>query len=171
MLSSLEIKNFKGIKSGTISNLAQVNVLVGRNNSGKSTVLDALLLMRCGFALMGHTGNNGLEQIIKRKINRGAVDLTELHYMRDTGQRVSITAGFDDSTKVVEDWESPQQRFSFLIHAKGSSDGWANDIGVGLASSVFNALTSKHGQDLVNNSRYRMSLCSYYPWACTTILS
>ena len=103
MLSSLEIKNFKGIKSGTISNLAQVNVLVGRNNSGKSTVLDALLLMRCGFALMGHMGNNGLEQIIKRKINRGTVDLTELHYMRDTGQRVSITAGFDDSTKVVED--------------------------------------------------------------------
>ena len=71
MLSSLEINNFKGIKSGTISDLAQVNVLVGRNNSGKSTILDALLLMRCAFAATDYLGNNGIEQIVKRKVDRG----------------------------------------------------------------------------------------------------
>ena len=46
MLRSLEIQNFKGIKQGKLEDLAQVNILVGRNNSGKSTILDALVMMR-----------------------------------------------------------------------------------------------------------------------------
>jgi len=70
ILSSLEIGNFKGIKSGKIGDLAQVNVLVGRNNSGKSTVLDALLLMRCAFAVTDHTGQDGQEQILVRRMDR-----------------------------------------------------------------------------------------------------
>ena len=67
MLSSLQIENFKGIKSGTISNLSQVNVLVGRNNSGKSTVLDALLLMRCAFADRRLPGTVGLNRCVTGK--------------------------------------------------------------------------------------------------------
>jgi len=44
MLKSLTITRFRGVKEGTIPNLRQVNLFVGPNNSGKSTILDALLL-------------------------------------------------------------------------------------------------------------------------------
>ena len=42
---SIEIKNFRGIKELQIDDLARVNVLLGHNNSGKTTVLEALLLL------------------------------------------------------------------------------------------------------------------------------
>ncbi len=44
MISKLHIENLRGISSGTIADLAAVNVIVGPNNAGKSTLLDALLL-------------------------------------------------------------------------------------------------------------------------------
>lgn len=42
MLNSLEIKNFRALKDFTINQLGQVNLIVGKNNSGKSSVLEAL---------------------------------------------------------------------------------------------------------------------------------
>ena len=42
MLKSLEIKNFRSLKDFHVSKLGRVNLIVGKNNSGKSTVLEAL---------------------------------------------------------------------------------------------------------------------------------
>ena len=105
MLSNLEIKNFKGIKEGTIGDLAQVNVLVGRNNSGKSTVLDALLLMRCAFGTIDYVGNDGFSQLGKRRIDRETVDFRELHYQLNTDEHICLGASFANEAKVVQDWE------------------------------------------------------------------
>jgi len=49
MLRRIQIANFKGIKEGDISDLGAVNVFIGRNNSGKSSILDALCFSRCAF--------------------------------------------------------------------------------------------------------------------------
>lgn len=42
MLKSLSIKNFRSIEDLNIPKLGDINLIVGKNNSGKSTVLDAL---------------------------------------------------------------------------------------------------------------------------------
>ena len=42
MLNSLEIKNFRILEDFHVSKLGRVNLIVGKNNSGKSTVLEAL---------------------------------------------------------------------------------------------------------------------------------
>ena len=42
MLESLEIKNFRMLEDFQVSNLGNVNLIVGKNNSGKSSVLEAL---------------------------------------------------------------------------------------------------------------------------------
>lgn len=42
---TLEIKDFKGIQSLTVEGLKKINFIVGKNNSGKSTLLDALYLI------------------------------------------------------------------------------------------------------------------------------
>jgi len=42
MLNSLEIKNFRILEDFKVSKLGRVNLIVGKNNSGKSTVLEAL---------------------------------------------------------------------------------------------------------------------------------
>jgi AAA15 family ATPase/GTPase len=42
MLNSLYIKNFRLFKELTIEKLGRVNLIVGRNNSGKTCLLEAL---------------------------------------------------------------------------------------------------------------------------------
>lgn len=45
MYRSLTIKHFRGIDELAIENLSRVNLIVGRNNAGKTTVLESLLLV------------------------------------------------------------------------------------------------------------------------------
>ena len=42
MLNSLQIKNFRALENFEVSKLGRLNLIVGKNNSGKSTVLEAL---------------------------------------------------------------------------------------------------------------------------------
>ena len=42
MLSSLEIKNFRTFSHLVIQRLGRVNLIVGKNNVGKTTLLEAL---------------------------------------------------------------------------------------------------------------------------------
>ncbi|TMF50677.1 MAG: DUF2813 domain-containing protein, partial [Chloroflexi bacterium] len=42
MLNSLEIRNFRGFQDLKIERLGRVNLIVGKNNVGKSSLLEAL---------------------------------------------------------------------------------------------------------------------------------
>ncbi len=156
MLSSLEINNFKGIKTGAISDLAQVNVLVGRNNSGKSTVLDALLLMRCAFAVTDYMGRSGLDQLIKRRIERpgkaAANQYRELHYMLNVNDRISLQAGFDNNTRVVQEWNRDLSQLVLHLLKDGSeTDTRQRRIGVGHGNSVENFANREEWERIAQN--------------------
>lgn len=45
MITKLEIKNFKGIRLLQLNNLSQVTLISGKNNIGKTSVLEAILLL------------------------------------------------------------------------------------------------------------------------------
>ncbi len=45
MFNTLQIKNLRGIKSAEINGFKQINLIFGKNNCGKSTVLEALFLV------------------------------------------------------------------------------------------------------------------------------
>ena len=44
MLSSLKIKNFRSLQDVEIPKLGLLNLIVGNNNSGKSSLIEALLI-------------------------------------------------------------------------------------------------------------------------------
>ncbi|RWX51302.1 AAA ATPase domain-containing protein [Candidatus Electrothrix marina] len=46
MIEQLEIKNFRGFSEYKIEDIGQVNLLVGTNNSGKTSVLEAVHLLK-----------------------------------------------------------------------------------------------------------------------------
>ena len=45
MVRNITIENFRGIKSLSVENLSRVNLFFGRNNAGKSTVLESVFLL------------------------------------------------------------------------------------------------------------------------------
>lgn len=48
MIRSLELTNYRGFEHYKLSNLARVNLLVGKNNSGKTSILEAVQLLATG---------------------------------------------------------------------------------------------------------------------------
>lgn len=57
MLNSLEIKNFRSLEDFKVAKLGRVNLIVGKNNSGKSTVLEALRI---------YAGNTNFSALLKK---------------------------------------------------------------------------------------------------------
>jgi AAA15 family ATPase/GTPase len=68
--TSLKIENFRGIKSLEMSDLGRVNVLAGKNNSGKTSVLEAIC-----------SGNGGHSQDFSRDITKPTLVNSRLHDM------------------------------------------------------------------------------------------
>ena len=71
---NIQIDNFRGIDHLNIDDLSRVNVFLGQNSSGKSTVLECLLLM------MGMS-NPDLPQNINSIRSRNFSSFADLGYM------------------------------------------------------------------------------------------
>jgi AAA15 family ATPase/GTPase len=95
-LDSLQIKNFRMLEDFTVERLGQVNLIVGKNNSGKSTVLEALRIYA------GNGSQRLLEEIAQSRSEKHKLteddDLRELpfesfFYGRELTQHTVITIG------------------------------------------------------------------------------
>ena len=108
MLRSLEIQNFKGIKQGKIDDLAQVNILVGRNNSGKSTILDALVMLRAAVVGGDYLNRFGVQQILTRRVDPGTGDpgYDQLWFGMRTADPLDLEAVFKTGVDLKEQWRS-----------------------------------------------------------------
>lgn len=48
MFQTIDIKAYRGLKNITLQNLSRVNILVGENNTGKTSILEAILFSGTG---------------------------------------------------------------------------------------------------------------------------
>ena len=62
-IKSVSIKNFKSVKSVTLSDCRRINVLIGRPNVGKSNILEALALFDVPY--MVNTSNRSLKNLVR----------------------------------------------------------------------------------------------------------
>ena len=106
MLTSLEFKNLKGIKSGSLDNLSQVNILVGRNNSGKSTVLDGLVMLRVPLMWQDYLKRDGLAQILQRRVDHGEAEFefSQLWFRMETSEPIEIVAKLNSGLQLNQEW-------------------------------------------------------------------
>ncbi len=64
MLDSLDIKNYRNLKELRINSLGRVNLITGKNNTGKSTILEAIAIyatkgdLALIYQLLGERGEN-----------------------------------------------------------------------------------------------------------------
>ena len=91
---NIDIKNFRGIESLKMEDFSRVNVLTGQNSSGKSSVLECLMLM-VGMA------NPDLPQMMNSLRARGFTNFSDLSYIFRNGdfkQRPQISSKLQDET-------------------------------------------------------------------------
>ncbi|AGJ62333.1 AAA family ATPase [Saccharolobus islandicus] len=88
MINGLEIQNFRGIKYCKLEDLSQVNILVGRNNSGKSTILESIYFISSlgenydeirKIQKIDYLIRRRLEERIKEKIEKSITSITKMN--------------------------------------------------------------------------------------------
>lgn len=89
MIEEVTISNYKGIGSCDIKGLRRINLFIGKNDSGKSSILEAIFHTCKEFV-----GNN-LNSIMRRRTNVFTGG-RELWYGYDTNQPVFIELNFGD---------------------------------------------------------------------------
>lgn len=87
MIDSVEIKNFRGIHHSKIDNLAQVNLFFGRNNCGKSSLLESLFLVSGQSNPLLPASINAMRTYTRMS----ETDIRYFFYMMDLSNPVEIT--------------------------------------------------------------------------------
>jgi predicted ATPase len=112
MISSIHIQRYRGLADLKMSGLERVNLLVGKNNSGKTSVLEAI------FLLVSRGDPSALWQVLWRRGER----LTEVERSRDRapdmdishlfmGHRMQIGTDFKLSAKN----QTPERSLTFTL--------------------------------------------------------
>ena len=113
MITDISIQNLRGIKQCEIHNLGHINLFIGKNSVGKSTVLESLLLVSSVIFYP----QNQLFVLINRKSAR-SWHLRELWYQYDPNLELSISLSFDDENHLhmtaYRNQKDPK-KFSFNI--------------------------------------------------------
>jgi ABC-type cobalamin/Fe3+-siderophores transport system ATPase subunit len=79
-LVSLEVKGLKSLRDTKVEGLGHYNVFIGKNDSGKSTVLQAVRLLQ---GLQGTAGGAALGEIVADRLARGVVDVSAVFVLSD----------------------------------------------------------------------------------------
>ena len=82
MLQSLYIKNYRNLKELTLKSLGQITLLTGKNNTGKSSVLEAIAI---------YVAKGDIKMIYELLEEKG-------EYIRETGAKKNFT---EDNLKLL----------------------------------------------------------------------
>jgi len=109
MIRNLRIKNFRVIENIEMSfnsneNPSLINIIVGRNGTGKSSILEALALVASAPYFTDFVGNDLLEWIVKRR-GGNYVD-TLIHLIKIGAGQATIEAHIDEKDVKVEIFRS-----------------------------------------------------------------
>ena len=102
MIESLSIRGYRGIRELEMTNLGRVNLLVGKNNCGKTSVLEALSLLCWGndpSGLPGVTGRRGemvSQQLAPNQGIRQDIDITHLF----NNHQLNVDASFEVNARI-----------------------------------------------------------------------
>lgn len=91
MIKSLAIQNLRGIERCEITNLGQVNLLIGKNSAGKSTILESIQLVSSVLFYP----QDQISFLVNRRSDR-SWHPKELWYKYDSNSELSISLTFDN---------------------------------------------------------------------------
>jgi AAA15 family ATPase/GTPase len=115
MLDSLDIKNYRNLKELRINSLGRVNLITGKNNTGKSTILEAIAIyatkgdLTLLYELLGERGENFRQSEANKNFTESNIrTLSSLFTNRHVGFETenSISIGSVENTSFGEEKSS-----------------------------------------------------------------
>jgi len=97
MIVGVEIRGFRGLRECVLEGLARVTILVGRNGSGKSSILEALYLVSAAVEPEDPIRKTSkLDYVVRRRGGRGDWKTARkfLWYMGNTRKPIEVTIDF-----------------------------------------------------------------------------
>ncbi len=111
MIKGIVIKNFRGVSEGKIDDFDKLNIFVGKNNCGKSTLLDALAVLISPY---------NLGTIVKRRGWYGLDSILSIFRYRKSENPIKIIG--NGYSVEIEREIPPQPRVEWLIKDKNFKD-------------------------------------------------
>jgi len=131
-IKNIDIKNFRGIEHLNIDDFSRVNVFVGHNNSGKSTILEALML-QTGMS------NPDIPQQLNtlRSINpfSNLGDIRYMFYGMDMQKTPEFSAELFDTTK-----RQLKLNLAYTFDENSQQDNHSNQPATSETKTFFNTL-------------------------------
>lgn len=120
MIESLAIENLRGIKKLNVSGLTDVNIFIGRNGAGKSTILEAIYLASAFFSRLDPLRDKSkLDYVVERRTGRGSWQNNRdiLWYTKNTSEDVTIALKFrtGNTLKFKVLYETPFGKIPLLL--------------------------------------------------------
>jgi len=136
VIESLAIENLRGIRRLNVDGLTDVNIFIGRNGAGKSTILEAIYLASTLFNERDLLrGESKLDYIVKRRTGRGSWQSSRdvLWYAKNTSENITIALKFrtGNTLKFKVRYEPPFSKTPLLLEV---SEEVARKAGITLTS-------------------------------------
>ena len=142
MLSNLIIKDFRGIKNLSLDNIGQINLLIGKNDSGKSTILEAIYHLFHELCTPPY-----LSSILTRRTN-AFTGMSELFYGYQ-GKIATIHATYNDA-KFYWQLSVDEKRNSLSSHLFQNFDDGRDDRILGSVGYSNNFSLTQSPNDMIN---------------------
>lgn len=125
MIKGISIQNFRGILTCDNLDFNEINVFIGEFGSGKSTVLDAIYLLK--FAT---ERTACLKRILSRRTGR-SVDLSSLWYKYETDHEASVSYRLNDTSYTIRFTERGDGPFLIALTGEARVEcrvSWAGEV-------------------------------------------
>jgi len=144
MISNLELKQFRGLEHVRFENLGRANLIIGGNNTGKTSILEALVLLLGGYTQVSKLPETFREQPSNTRadnywpyIFKGSSDAAFQLSTNDC----QINTTSDGNGTVFNRSSNLQPGSTILMNLQGGSVNFSNFE----AREIISILTTKHG--------------------------
>ena len=147
-LTRFDVKGFRGIRNLTLNNLSTVNLLVGDNNCGKTSVLESMMLLTNLESMYGTL----LTSIIRdyNVINANISEFSKLYDMFPKSQTDTLTIEIAGLLNEIEyEYKVTGQIKNVLIDL--NSDKYVKNSYVNIYKRMLNKLNKNQGLTQINN--------------------
>jgi hypothetical protein len=113
MYSQIEVQNFRGFDDLVLSNLKRINLIAGKNNSGKTALLEAIFI---------HSGWYNPELALRAQVFRGIRNITISSSAAGVIQAIFRNLDVDKSVEIRSKDNKGRSRYSTIFFVNSSNE-------------------------------------------------